>query len=60
MHLNYFIQKRDLSNELRMKVKNYCQDINNERNEADERGGELVNTLLSPSLRDEVLKDIYG
>lgn len=38
----------------------YFEYLNNERNDADEEGSDLVNTLLAPSLRDEVLKDIYG
>jgi hypothetical protein len=43
-----------------MKVMKYFEYLNNERNDADEEGSDLVNTLLAPSLREEVLKDIYG
>ena len=54
------MEKRDLNEELKMKVIKYFQYLNNERNDADEQGSDLVNTLLAPSLREEVLKDIYG
>ena len=54
------MEKRDLNEGLKMKVLKYFQYLDDERNDADEKGGVLVNTMLAPSLRDEVKKDIYN
>lgn len=59
VYLNQYMEKRNLNKELKMKVRKYFEYLHIENNDDDEQGGEIINKMAL-SLKNEVLKDIYG
>ncbi|EWS72989.1 cation channel family protein (macronuclear) [Tetrahymena thermophila SB210] len=57
--LNHYMKKRNLSQNLQVRVRKYYENQNQESSEDNECGSKLIDNL-TPELREDVQKDIYS